>query len=192
MKLSQILLVSAVSCSMGPLALAGGEAPARTQSDQAMPLQGAGPQAQEGPAGAQGQAAPDAATKAKVNGAHSPPDAHTGEETIRQVQEKLNEQGYQAGAADGIWGPKTKAAIEKFQQAKGITGDGDINPQTLAALGVDSEAETMTGGAGEGAQESGGAETGAVEQQSGDGQGRQPGGQESESAQESPAEQPRS
>ena len=55
---------------------------------------------------------------------------------IQQAQQKLNDQGFNAGPVDGKFGPATKQAVKKFQQAKGISPSGQIDTQTLAALGV--------------------------------------------------------
>jgi His-Xaa-Ser repeat protein HxsA len=61
-------------------------------------------------------------------------------ETIRQVQAKLKEQGQDPGPADGIMGPKTQAALKEFQSAKGLKATGQLDPQTLSALGVSGSA----------------------------------------------------
>jgi len=45
-------------------------------------------------------------------------------EAVRHVQRLLIEQGYLEGAADGACGPLTVAAIEKFQEDRGLTVDG--------------------------------------------------------------------
>jgi peptidoglycan hydrolase-like protein with peptidoglycan-binding domain len=42
--------------------------------------------------------------------------------------------GFDPGALDGVSGPKTKAAIQKFQQANGLAADGIAGPKTQAAL----------------------------------------------------------
>lgn len=55
---------------------------------------------------------------------------------IQQAQQKLNDQGFNAGPVDGKFGPATKEAVRKFQQAKGISPTGQIDQQTLTALGV--------------------------------------------------------
>ena len=47
----------------------------------------------------------------------------TGAEVTR-VQKKLKELGYYSGAADGIYGNATKAAVKAFQKNCGITADG--------------------------------------------------------------------
>jgi peptidoglycan hydrolase-like protein with peptidoglycan-binding domain len=55
---------------------------------------------------------------------------------IREIQMNLNKQGFDAGHADGVWGPDTDAALKNFQQAQNLPGDGQLNQQTLQALGV--------------------------------------------------------
>jgi peptidoglycan hydrolase-like protein with peptidoglycan-binding domain len=42
--------------------------------------------------------------------------------------------GFSAGTPDGIYGPSTQTAVERFQASKGIAPDGVVGPQTLAAL----------------------------------------------------------
>ena len=39
-------------------------------------------------------------------------------------------------AADGVVGPRTRAAAKRFQRRQGLTVDGVIGPQTLQALGI--------------------------------------------------------
>ncbi len=39
-------------------------------------------------------------------------------------------------AADGIWGPETRAAVRSYQRAHGLTVDGIVGPQTLGSLGL--------------------------------------------------------
>jgi peptidoglycan hydrolase-like protein with peptidoglycan-binding domain len=38
--------------------------------------------------------------------------------------------------ADGVYGPKTRAAVRRFQRKNGLAPDGIAGPQTLAALGL--------------------------------------------------------
>lgn len=54
---------------------------------------------------------------------------------IRRVQTKLNELGYKAGAADGIMGAGTKAALERYQQDNNLPV-GNLNIATMQKLGV--------------------------------------------------------
>ena len=56
--------------------------------------------------------------------------------SISQLQQALNDKGYNAGPVDGVDGPKTQAALKQFQQSQGIAASGKADNQTLAALGV--------------------------------------------------------
>jgi peptidoglycan hydrolase-like protein with peptidoglycan-binding domain len=53
---------------------------------------------------------------------------------VKQLQEQLNKLGFGVGAADGEFGPKTEAAVKKFQAAKGLEADGLAGPKTMEAL----------------------------------------------------------
>jgi len=55
---------------------------------------------------------------------------------VRNVQQALNDKGYNAGAVDGQWGPATEDAVRRFQQASGLPQTGGLEPPTLTALGV--------------------------------------------------------
>jgi peptidoglycan hydrolase-like protein with peptidoglycan-binding domain len=54
-----------------------------------------------------------------------------------QVQERLRQLGAYSGRVDGIWGPGTQQALERFQQGRGLQATGQINPATAQALGLD-------------------------------------------------------
>jgi peptidoglycan hydrolase-like protein with peptidoglycan-binding domain len=56
---------------------------------------------------------------------------------VRGVQQRLRGQGYYAGAADGIWGPRTQSGLERFQRSHGLEATGRLDPSTAAALGMD-------------------------------------------------------
>ncbi len=53
---------------------------------------------------------------------------------ITQLQSQLKSIGYSLGEVDGIFGPKTKAAVVAFQKAMGVETDGIVGPITIGAL----------------------------------------------------------
>ncbi len=55
---------------------------------------------------------------------------------VTQIQQRLSQLGYAPGAADGIFGQKTLAAVKAFQRDRGLAVDGIVGPKTLAALGL--------------------------------------------------------
>lgn len=57
----------------------------------------------------------------------------TGTETS-MLQSKLQSLNYDVGPVDGIYGIKTKTAVQKFQQDNNLIVDGIVGPQTQAAL----------------------------------------------------------
>ncbi|WPB86348.1 peptidoglycan-binding domain-containing protein [Sediminicoccus rosea] len=52
------------------------------------------------------------------------------------VQEKLQQAGVYAGRADGVWGPESQAALERFQQTRNLQVTGQLNQATAATLGI--------------------------------------------------------
>lgn len=56
------------------------------------------------------------------------------DETVRAVQQKLNELGYNAGPADGLMGRGTRAAIVAFQQDRGLAATGAADQALLLQL----------------------------------------------------------
>ena len=53
---------------------------------------------------------------------------------VKLLQQALTALGFSPGKADGDYGPTTQFEIEKFQLSKGLTADGVVGQQTLAAL----------------------------------------------------------
>jgi len=89
------------------------KSPAKTQDDQ--------PHAADPPkAGGK----PGAAGKPAVRG----------DSKIMKLQESIKAAGYDPGPIDGKMGPKTRAAVKKFQQANGLAVDGTAGPKTQTAL----------------------------------------------------------
>src|SRR5437870_4251126 len=60
------------------------------------------------------------------------PGQHGGK--IAGLQQSLKAAGYDPGPIDGIIGPKTKAAVKKFQEANGLAVDSIAGLKTKAAL----------------------------------------------------------
>lgn len=54
----------------------------------------------------------------------------------KTIQQRLKKWGYYTGAIDGILGPKSIAAIKKFQKANGLVADGIVGPKTAAKIGI--------------------------------------------------------
>ena len=53
---------------------------------------------------------------------------------IKALQQTLNERGFDAGAADGVLGPATRAGVRRLQQSLGLPADGYATPQLLKRL----------------------------------------------------------
>ncbi|MBK9338270.1 MAG: peptidoglycan-binding protein [Lewinellaceae bacterium] len=56
--------------------------------------------------------------------------------TIRQIQEALKALGYYQGVADGTLNAHTKTALARFQQERDLPADGNVDFETLQALGI--------------------------------------------------------
>ena len=56
------------------------------------------------------------------------------DELVENVQKRLNALGIKVGKADGIYGPKTKSAIIKFQEEYGLETDGKVSELLLSRL----------------------------------------------------------
>jgi membrane-bound lytic murein transglycosylase B len=57
-------------------------------------------------------------------------------EQVVELQQRLNERGFQAGEADGILGPGTRAALGRFQHDQGMVADGFPDLLTLRRVGL--------------------------------------------------------
>lgn len=55
---------------------------------------------------------------------------------LTQVQERLRQTGAYSGRADGVWGPDSQSALERFQQSRGLQVTGQLNQATAATLGL--------------------------------------------------------
>lgn len=57
----------------------------------------------------------------------------TGED-VRAIQIRLSTLGHDPGKLDGIYGPKSEAAVTSFQTERGIKVDGIVGPETRTAI----------------------------------------------------------
>jgi len=55
---------------------------------------------------------------------------------VLAAQTALSRYGYDPGPMDGTFTPSTKEAVLQFQQARGIKTTGELDSQTVAALGI--------------------------------------------------------
>src|SRR5919202_1695930 len=76
-------------------------------------------------------------------------DRPDGAAQVRALQRRLQELGQRPGPVDGLFGPLTEAAVERFQLAQGLDADGIVGPQTRRAL-RDASRPPITSGAGYG------------------------------------------
>ncbi len=60
--------------------------------------------------------------------------AHSQDSQLENVQIFLTEQGYDLGNADGFMGPKTRAALARFQLENDLSVTGEVDAATLAAI----------------------------------------------------------
>jgi peptidoglycan hydrolase-like protein with peptidoglycan-binding domain len=56
-------------------------------------------------------------------------------EGVRKVQQALQKKGISPGPIDGVYGPLTKEAVRSFQDRYGMKATGEVDNQTLFALG---------------------------------------------------------
>ena len=55
---------------------------------------------------------------------------------VAQLQEALNDRGFNVGDVDGKFGPLTEAGVRAFQEAQGMGADGVVGDMTWRALGL--------------------------------------------------------
>jgi peptidoglycan hydrolase-like protein with peptidoglycan-binding domain len=73
-----------------------------------------------------------------------------GSSQVREVQQALKDKGLDVGQVDGQMGPQTKSALKQFQQQQNLPQTGELDQQTIAALGISGSASSSTSGASQG------------------------------------------
>jgi peptidoglycan hydrolase-like protein with peptidoglycan-binding domain/DNA invertase Pin-like site-specific DNA recombinase len=71
-----------------------------------------------------------------------------GDSRVRALQRRLRALGQRPGPVDGLYGPRTEAAVERLQRDGGLSVDGVVGPQTRRLLNA--EAPPLAPGAGYG------------------------------------------
>lgn len=145
------LMVIAVAAALSAGAYAADEAKKDTKASgkDSAPMaqqQGAknGGSASAGSSAA-GQGSASAGASGKQAGqraqAHSP-------DMVKQVQQSLKDKGIDAGPIDGRYGPLTQKGVKQFQEQQNMKATGQLDQQTLSALGVSGSASAGASGQG--------------------------------------------
>lgn len=55
----------------------------------------------------------------------------------RRAQQLLKKQGFDPGPVDGLWGPKSQAALRRYQKTYALPVTGEVDRPTLTVLDLD-------------------------------------------------------
>ncbi len=64
-------------------------------------------------------------------------DTSQNDETVKKVQEALNNLHFDCGTVDGVAGSQTQSAIQQYQVENGLEVNGEINDELLSSLGIE-------------------------------------------------------
>lgn len=96
--------------------------------------------------------------------AHSGMTGATGQQmdsqTVRQIQQALQDKGHNVGDVDGVMGPRTREALRQYQQSQGMEGTGRVDQQTVSSLGLSRGAAGASGSPKAGSMGSGSPDSG--------------------------------
>ena len=59
-----------------------------------------------------------------------------GQTHVRAAQEKLKDKGFDPGPIDGVWGPRTAAAVSDFQRSENLKVTSRLDAETLGKLDI--------------------------------------------------------
>ena len=94
---------------------------------------------------AQGRASAPAQSRAATTQKPPTPSNKLPVDVVRLAQEALERAGYEIGVADGQLGPRTVAAIKRFQTDRYLPVSGQLDEATVVALGVANKAGAGAG-----------------------------------------------
>ncbi len=77
-----------------------------------------------------------AATPSYGSGAPQASSTEMTSNTIRDVQQSLQQDGLYRGQIDGVWGPQTRSAVRRYQQQHNITVTGQLDQETLSSMNL--------------------------------------------------------
>ena len=60
---------------------------------------------------------------------------HPTAERYREIQQALNDRGYQT-PVDGVWGAESIDALKRFQDDQNLVADGKLTSLTIISLGL--------------------------------------------------------
>lgn len=63
---------------------------------------------------------------------------------VKEAQRMLRDEGHYNGRIDGIAGPNTTQALERYQRDNGLRVTGTLNSQTMGQMGVPMKNETYS------------------------------------------------
>ena len=59
---------------------------------------------------------------------------------VQTVQDRLRQAGDYTGRVDGVWGPDSVVALQRYQQTHGLQVTGQLNQATAATMGLNVDA----------------------------------------------------
>jgi len=169
MKFQSIVLASALSMVVAvPAFSQGGADTQQGGSDQSSSQSGTSSSEPSDSSSQSNQAGQSSSSSGQSNQVS----ANDARQSIKNVQVKLKQGGYYRGRVDGVWGPRSAAALKKFQQAQSLQASGTMDQQTAQKMGLSSsdlaafEAAAGQPSGGQGSQGSQGSQSTPSEQNS--------------------------